>query len=168
MEFESQHRSLRRGKPSENRHTYGLEFIVRFKSPVLPSIWTDGNAHSITNYNVIISVLSMFILLVKGILYVVHIFPPILSLFVHAGLAALYAVSIYGQAGKDMSDPKHPQPGAPWYITKSCSVAGTRAVRDFCQQAKGSFAVAVMMWYACPLFLLWFHMRWDLDAELYL
>ncbi len=82
---------------------------------------------------------------------VVHIFPPILSVFVHAGLAALYAVSIYGQAGKDMSDPKHPQPGAPWYITKSCSVASTKAVRDFCQQAKGSFAVAVMMWYACPV-----------------
>ena len=95
----------------------------------------------------------MFLLLVKTTMYITHIFLPLVSIFVHAVLVALYAVSIHGQSGSDMSDPQHPQPGAPWYITQSCSVANTGAVRGFCQQAKGAFAVAVMMWYVfctCP------------------
>ncbi|KAI9874012.1 MAG: hypothetical protein M1830_010294 [Pleopsidium flavum] len=106
---------------------------------------------SITNFNVVISVLSMFILLVKSVMYITHTFPPLLSLFVHALLVALYAVSIHGQSGSDMSDPQHPQPGAPWYITQSCSVADTSAVRGFCQQAKGAFAVTIIM---CTIFAL--------------
>lgn len=96
----------------------------------------------------------MFILLVKTTMYITHVFLPLVSLLVHALLVALYAVSIHGQAGSDMSDPQHPQPGAPWYITQSCSVAQTGAVRGFCQQAKGAFAVAILMWYVTsPPFL---------------
>lgn len=95
----------------------------------------------------------MFILLVKTTMYITHVFLPLVSLLVHALLVALYAVSIHGQAGPDMSDPQYPQPGAPWYITQSCSVARTGAVRGFCQQAKGAFAVAIVMW-SVPLSLL--------------
>ncbi|MCJ1363181.1 hypothetical protein MMC16_002288 [Acarospora aff. strigata] len=113
----------------------------------VPMVWTQF----ITNFNVVISVLSTFILIVKTVMYITHTFHPLLSLIVHAALAALYAVSIHGQAGSDMSDPKHPQRGPPWYITKSCSVADTGAVRGFCQQAKGAFAVAIIM---CVLFAL--------------
>lgn len=93
----------------------------------------------------------MFILLVKTTMYITHTWHPLLSAFVHAVLTALYAVSIHGQAGSDMSDPEHPQPGAPWYITRSCSVANTKTVQGFCQQAKGAFAVAVMLWFVPPL-----------------
>ncbi|KAI4137293.1 MAG: hypothetical protein L6R39_007361, partial [Caloplaca ligustica] len=74
----------------------------------------------VTNFNVIIAVLALFLLLCKAIMYICHIFHPLMSTIIHAALVALYAVSIHAQAAPDMSDPDHPQPGAPWYITKSC------------------------------------------------
>lgn len=100
---------------------------------------------SITNFNVVISVLSMFILLCKTVMYIVHVFPPLLSLIIHAILVALYIVSIRYQAGSDMSDPKHPQPGAPWYITKPCSVAAHQNDVEYCKQAKSAFACTCIM-----------------------
>lgn len=63
----------------------------------------------------------------------------------HAALAAIYAVSIHNQAGSDMSDPKHPQPGAPWYITKSCGPPVKASLKGYCQQAKAAFAITVIL-----------------------
>ncbi|KAI4260096.1 MAG: hypothetical protein LQ352_000475 [Teloschistes flavicans] len=99
----------------------------------------------VTNYNVVIAVLALFLLLCKGIMYICHIFYPLISLIIHVALIALYAVSIHAQAGPDMSDPHHPQPGAPWYITKSCGAPVNPKLKGYCQQAKGSFAVAIML-----------------------
>ncbi|KAL8705787.1 MAG: hypothetical protein Q9201_001133 [Fulgogasparrea decipioides] len=99
----------------------------------------------VTNFNVVIAVLALFLLLCKGIMYICHIFYPLLSLPIHAALIALYAVSIHAQAAPDMSDPEHPQPGAPWYITKSCGAPVTPRLKGYCQQAKGSFAVTIML-----------------------
>ncbi|KAI4125030.1 MAG: hypothetical protein LQ338_004495 [Usnochroma carphineum] len=107
----------------------------------------------ITNFNVVIAVLALFLLLCKGIMYITHIFYPLISALIHAALVALYATSIHAQAAPDMSDPSHPQPGAPWYITKSCGAPVRPSVRGYCQQAKGSFAVTVML---CALFLVYF------------
>lgn len=104
-------------------------------------ILTNFRCYSITNYNVVISVLSLFMMLVKSIMYVVHCFPPILSIAIHAILIALYVVSISYQAASDTSDPQHPQNGPPWYITKSCSVTHNPALVGSCQQAKASFAL---------------------------
>ena len=109
--------------------------------------------YSITDYNVIISVLSMFLLLTKTIMYILHVFPPVMSALLHAILVALYAVSISYQAGADTSDPEHPQPGAPWYIMKSCSVCHDKSNIGYCQQAKAAFAVTVA---ACGLFFIYF------------
>lgn len=106
--------------------------------------------NSVTDFNVIISVLSIFILLCKGIMYICHIFHPLMSAVIHAALLALFAVSIHAQAASDMSDSDHPQPGAPWYITKSCGAPVRPSLRGYCQQAKASFAVAVLL---CALFL---------------
>ncbi|KAI9677965.1 MAG: negative regulator of the PHO system [Bathelium mastoideum] len=103
-----------------------------------------------TSFNVVISILTMFILLAKATLYLMHIFYPILSFVLHSVLVILWAYSAHRQAGPDMSDPSHPQPGAPWYITKSCSVAHDHNNVHYCQQAKASFAVTVVM--ACILF----------------
>ena len=100
---------------------------------------------STTNYNVVISVLSVFILLCKGIMFITSVFYPLLSLVVHAALAALYAVSIHNQAGPDTSDPAHSQPGAPWYITKSCGPPVSSDLIGYCKQAKAAFAVTVIM-----------------------
>ena len=87
----------------------------------------------------------MFILLCKVVLNVMHILYPILSIFIHALLVILWAYSASRQAGPDMSDPTHPQPGPPWYITKSCSVAHDPSNVHYCKQAKASFALTIVM-----------------------
>ncbi|MCJ1271352.1 hypothetical protein MMC22_011252 [Lobaria immixta] len=107
----------------------------------------------VTYYNVIIAVLSVFLLLIKGIMFITHVFDPIVSAILHAALIAIYAVSLHAQAGSDMSDPKHPQPGAPWYITKSCGAPVDPKLKGYCQQAKGAFAVTVLL---ITLFLSYF------------
>lgn len=104
---------------------------------------TDGMC-SMTNFNVVISVLSMFILLVKTTMFVMHIFIPLLSLLVHGLLIALYAVSVRNQSAPDMSDPQHPSPGLPWYLSKGCSGAKPEN-KGYCMQARASFAVACVM-----------------------
>lgn len=98
---------------------------------------------SLTNYNLVISVLSMFFMLVKSIMYMVHVFPPILSVIVHCVLTALYAASVYYQASSDTSDPTRPQNGPAWYITKPCSVAHLESNIGYCQQAKAAFGATV-------------------------
>jgi hypothetical protein len=100
--------------------------------------------HSTTNWNVIIAVLSMFILLVKTVMHIMHIFIPLVSLLVHALLVALYAVSIRNQSAPDMSDLQHPSPGLPWYLSKGCKFA-TQANKGYCMQARASFAVTCLM-----------------------
>ena len=87
----------------------------------------------------------MFVLLCKAVLFVMHIFYPILSILVHSALVVLWAYSAHAQAGPDMTDPAHLQPGAPWYITKSCSVAHDPNDVHYCQQAKAGFAVTIVM-----------------------
>lgn len=108
----------------------------------------------VTSFNVVISVLSLFILLVKGIMFIMHVFYPLLSALIHAVLIALYAVSIHAQAASDMSDPDHPQKGAPWYLTKSCGPPVSTDLVGYCKQAKGAFAVTVLLWYAILHFIL--------------
>ncbi|KAA6416364.1 MAG: hypothetical protein FRX48_01084 [Lasallia pustulata] len=105
----------------------------------------------VTDFNVVISVLSMFISIVKVVMFICDCWVPLLSFVIHAILAALYAISIHAQAAPDMSDPQHPQPGAPWYITKSCGPPVSARVHGYCQQAKGAFAVTVCL---CALFFL--------------
>lgn len=78
-------------------------------------------------------------------MYIVHVFPPLLSLITHLVLTALYAVSVNYQSGPDTTDPKHPQHGAPWYIIKSCSVTKHHSNIGYCQQAKAAFAATVVM-----------------------
>lgn len=97
-----------------------------------------------TTFNVVIAVLSMFILLVKSVMFIMHTFVPILSLFVHALLVALYAVSIHNQSAPDMSDPDKPSSGMPWYLSKGCSYA-TPANHSYCMQARATFAVTCVM-----------------------
>lgn len=101
---------------------------------------------SITNFNLIVGVLSAFILLGKLFLHILRIFVPPLSAILHAVLFSLFIVSTRYQAGSDMSDSRHPQPGPPWYITKNCNVAYSASNIGYCQQAKCLFAVSVILW----------------------
>lgn len=97
-----------------------------------------------TIYNVVISVLSMFILLLKSIMFVLHTWVPALSAVVHAALVILYAVSIRNQSAADMSDPAKPSPGLPWYLSKGCGYA-TPGNHGYCMQARASYAVTIVM-----------------------
>lgn len=92
------------------------------------------------------SVLSMFILLVKSTMFVMHVFIPLLSLFVHALLVALYAVSVHTQSQPDLSDRTVPnlQTKGPWYLTVGCGPA-TQANMGYCKQAQAAFGVACCM-----------------------
>lgn len=103
-----------------------------------------GQPHRLTDYNVAISVVSLFILLVKMIMIIMKFFYPILGLIVSLGLTVVYTVSVYGQAGPDYADPEHPSP-VPWYIAKSCSVARPFNAEKNCQIAKGAFAATIYM-----------------------
>jgi len=98
----------------------------------------------LTQFNVAISVLSTFVLLLKAVLYVLRVWYPLLAAVVNAILTGLYVASMYGQAGPDMSDSRYPSKTA-WYITKSCDYAKASGYVKYCQMAKGSFACTVFM-----------------------
>lgn len=87
----------------------------------------------------------MFFLLVKVPMFVLNVFYPPLSIFVHTILIILYSVSAAWQAGSDMSDERHVQSGPPWYITKNCNVAARRSNIGYCRQAKSAFACTIIL-----------------------
>jgi hypothetical protein len=101
---------------------------------------------SITYYNMIVSIITMFILLVKVVLFIMHFWIPLLSLIVNILVVALWCVAIYGQAGPDHSDPEHPSNVA-WYITQSCELAASSGNKHNCVMAKASFAASIIMVY---------------------
>lgn len=100
---------------------------------------------SSTNYNLVMAVLSMFFMLVKGTMYMLHVLPPIVSAILHAVLIALYSVAVAFQGSSDTTDPSRPQHGPPWMVTESCSVAHDKSLIGYCQQAKATFACFVAM-----------------------
>ena len=99
---------------------------------------------SLTDFNVAISVLSLFVLLAKMIALIMHVFFPIFGLIMSVAMVALYTVSVYGQCGPDYADKRYPSPVA-WYIAKSCQYAATNNAVGDCLMAKGSFASTVLM-----------------------
>ncbi|KAI0882170.1 uncharacterized protein GGS22DRAFT_48614 [Annulohypoxylon maeteangense] len=108
--------------------------------PTLPFVWSQ----TLTNFNVAISVLSLFLLLTKLIAFIMHVWFPIIALVVNISLIALYVTSLAGQAGPDYLDPQHPSRIA-WYIAKPCTVAANLSVQNSCRLAKGGFAAACIM-----------------------
>jgi hypothetical protein len=103
-----------------------------------------------TKYDLVISVLSMFILLLKSTLVPMHVFYPIFSFLIHAIEIGLWSYSVYGQTSPDTLDPKGRR-NAPWYITKSCSVSYKPSNVEYCMQAKASFYVSIVMLYVSDL-----------------
>jgi hypothetical protein len=108
--------------------------------PKIPFVWSQ----TLTDFNVAVSVLSMFILLVKASMFILHIWYPILGTLSNLAIVVLWAVSLYGQMGPDHSDPRYPSNIA-WYISKSCSYARPSGNYKYCLQAKGAFATTVVM-----------------------
>ncbi|KAH8597564.1 hypothetical protein B0O99DRAFT_617689 [Bisporella sp. PMI_857] len=108
--------------------------------PKTPFVWSQ----TLTYFNLVISVLSTFILLVKAVMFVMHVWYPLLGAVTNAAVTALWIVSAYGQGGPDHSDPKHDSNVA-WYIAKSCSYAKPTHNVGYCMQAKSAFAVTIIM-----------------------
>ncbi|KAK0747765.1 hypothetical protein B0T21DRAFT_446616 [Apiosordaria backusii] len=108
--------------------------------PTVPFVWSQ----TLTTFNVAITIVSLFILLAKMIATIMKIFYPIFGTVVGISLTALYAVSVYGQAGPDYADPRYPSP-SPWYIRKSCDLAIPYNAVKSCQMSKGTFAVTIYM-----------------------
>lgn len=108
---------------------------------------------STTNFNLVITVLSLFFLLTKTPMFVMHVFYPPLSILVHGICVLLYSIAAAFQAASDTSDPKHPQNGPPWYITKNCNVASLHTNINYCKQAKATFAIMIVMMFVILLLI---------------
>ena len=111
------------------------------KSFSIPLCWSQFT----TTWNMVISVLSMFILIVKVVMWVMKVFWPVVGVAVHAALLAVYAFGLHAQLGSDTSDPLHENRGVPWYLTKSCKLVREQGHYGYCMQARASLAVTVLM-----------------------
>lgn len=111
-------------------------------APNVPFVWSLR----LTDYNVAISVLSLFVLLVKLIGFIMRVWTPILGVFFSLAMTVMYTVSVYGQMGPDYYDPAHPSPMA-WYIRYGCwpAVNFPNNALGSCRMAVGSYAVTVYM-----------------------
>ncbi|KAI9932881.1 hypothetical protein ASPWEDRAFT_47287 [Aspergillus wentii DTO 134E9] len=107
----------------------------------VPMVWSSF----ITSYNLVLGVLSAFLMITKIPVHFLRLFYPPLAVIINGSCVALYIVSARYQAGSDTSDPQHPQRGAPWYITKSCSVAKDKGNIGYCKQAKTLFAFSIII-----------------------
>ncbi|KAL8409097.1 hypothetical protein RB594_007515 [Gaeumannomyces avenae] len=106
--------------------------------PKIPFRWSQ----ELTEFNVAISVVSLFYLLSKLILTIMKLYYPIVGVVTSTVMVALYTTSVYGQAGPDYLDPRYPSP-LPWYLTHSCDLAGRYNAGKTCQIVKGTFGVTV-------------------------
>jgi len=108
--------------------------------PKTPFVWSQ----TLTSFNVAISVLSTFVLLVKAVMFALHIWYPLLGAITNTVITVLWIVSMVGQMGPDHSDKRYPSNIA-WYVRKSCSFATPSGNHGYCLQAKAAFAVTVLM-----------------------
>ena len=127
---------------------YVLPFLVCSIAP--NGLSTPGRSadqkHSTTSFSVILAILTLFIQLLKGIMFICGVLYPLLALIVHAGLTACWAISVHAQAGPDTSG-ENPNTGPPWYITKSCGPPVSTRNQNYCKQAKGAFACGILLAY---------------------
>jgi hypothetical protein len=108
--------------------------------PTVPFVWS----RTLTNFNVAISVVSLFILLAKMIATIMKVFYPIFGTIIGLSLTALYTVSVYGQAGPDYADPRYPSP-TPWHLRLGCKLAEAYGAGKTCQMVQATLAMTVYM-----------------------
>lgn len=126
-----------------SRPNFLLYFYANYRPvPTTPFVWSQ----TLTDFNVAISIISLFIFIAKLVLIIMRHWYPILSLSTHISLTVLYIVSMYGQMGPDHLDERYPSNIA-WYIRMSCDVAGKYGAEKYCQMAKGTFAATVYMFF---------------------
>lgn len=99
---------------------------------------------SLTDFNVAISIIALFFLLAKLILFIMRGWYPIVAVSVNLVLTTLYAVSVFGQVGPDYADSRYPSPAA-WYFRYGCDLARPHGMYRPCQIAQGSLGVTLYM-----------------------
>jgi hypothetical protein len=104
------------------------------------------NLDRLTDFNVAISIISLFFLLTKLIGFIMNIWYPVLAIFINVSLVALYAVSTYGQIGPDYADPRYPAPAA-WYFRFGCGLAKPYGKYSDCQLAQASLGLVLYLLY---------------------
>lgn len=97
-----------------------------------------------TDFNVAISVISLFFLLSKLTAFIMKVWFPILATFINLCMVILYAVSSYGQIGPDYNDSRYPAPAA-WYFRYGCDLAKPWGRYRSCRIAQGSLVVTLYM-----------------------
>ncbi|KAK0384013.1 hypothetical protein NLU13_8102 [Sarocladium strictum] len=108
--------------------------------PHIPFVWSQ----TLTNFNVAISVISLFFLLSRLICFIMKIWVPLVALIVQLSLVALYLTSTVGQIGPDHADKRYPAYAA-WYFRKGCGLAKPYGKYKNCQIAQGSLAITLYM-----------------------
>lgn len=99
---------------------------------------------SLTDFNVAISVISLFFLLAKLISFIMKLWYPVFATFVNCAMVALYVVSTYGQIGPDYADARYPAPAA-WYFRQGCDLAKRYGKYNSCQIAQASLFITLYM-----------------------
>ncbi|RAL68223.1 hypothetical protein DID88_008926 [Monilinia fructigena] len=108
--------------------------------PKIPFVWSQ----TLQNLNIGISVLSMFIQLCKVVMFIMHVWYPLISTIVNGLLTACWVVSMYGQAGPDHNDPRYPSNVA-WYIAKELLICQAHWKLSLLPDGQGYFAVSTFM-----------------------
>ena len=99
---------------------------------------------SLTDFNVALTVIVLFFLLVKLIAFIMRGWYPVVATFINVAMVAMWTASVYGQAGPDHADERYPSNVA-WYISKSCDIAKPYDAVELCLLAKGTFALSIFM-----------------------
>ncbi|RCI13221.1 hypothetical protein L249_0286 [Ophiocordyceps polyrhachis-furcata BCC 54312] len=107
------------------------------------STWVSVDAR-LTSFNVAISIVSLFFLLIKLIGYIMRTWYPVFAIFANIALVVLYAVSVYGQVGPDYADARY-QASAAWYFRQGCGLAKQYDKYQACQIAQASLAITLLL-----------------------
>lgn len=108
--------------------------------PHIALIWT----RTFTDFNVAISVLSLFMLMSKLTAYIMKVWFPVLATFINLGMSCVYIVSVYGLIGPDMVDKRYPAHVA-WWWRKGCGLAKPYGSYQHCKIAQGSLFVSLYL-----------------------
>lgn len=116
--------------------------------PKIALIWT----RTFTNFNVAISIISLFFLLGKLTAFIMRVWYPIFATFINVSMVALYTVCVYGTIGPDYTDSRYPAPAA-WYYRIGCDIAKPYGKYKSCMIARYSLVIGVYMLaiYLCNL-----------------
>lgn len=116
--------------------------------PKIALIWT----RTFTNFNVAISIISLFFLLGKLTAFIMRVWYPIFATFINVSMVALYTVCVYGTIGPDYTDLRYPAPAA-WYYRIGCDIARPYGKYKSCMIARYSLVIGVYMLaiYLCNL-----------------